>query len=275
MSEEGFEASLTEKEIEEQFERLTITNDFIFSRVMEDEEICQSVLQAFLGDDIHIASVAVQRFIDNSIEAKAVRLDVLAKDAKGNNYNIEMQVVNNDSIPKRMRMYQSSIDLDYFNKGEEYKSAKNTIVIFICMQDPIGQGLPIYTFENLCKEDTSIALGDGTLKVIVVPPLYWKLKTSEKKAILEYIDSGNVSSDFTRRLDMKVAGVKYNQVIKHEYLSFYLRMQKAEEDGEKRGEARGEAKERRETARRMKKKGCDFTFIAEMTGLKEEEIENL
>ena len=48
-------------------------------------------------------------------------------------------------------------------------------------------------------------------------------------------------------------------------------MQKAE----KYGEARGEAKERRETAKRMKVKGCDFAFIAEMTGLKEEEIENL
>ena len=70
---------------------------------------------------------------------------------------------------------------------------------------------------------------------------------------------------------MRVAGVKYNQVIKHEYLSFYLRMQKAEQDGE----ARGEAKERRETAKRMKVKGFDIPTIIEMTGLKEEEIEAL
>ena len=101
MSKEELEASLTEKEIIEQFERLTITNDFVFSRVMEDEEVCQSVLQAFLADDIKIASVAVQRFIDNSIEAKAVRLDVLAKDANGNNYNIEMQVVKATLIKAR------------------------------------------------------------------------------------------------------------------------------------------------------------------------------
>ena len=38
---------------------------------------------------------------------------------------------------------------------------------------------------------------------------------------------------------MRVAGVKYNQVIKHEYLSFYLRMQKAEKDAEGREVWRG------------------------------------
>ena len=262
---------LTEKEIEEQFEHLTITNDFMFSRVMEDEELCQYILQVLLSDSIKIVSVSLQHFIDTSIESKAVRLDVLAKDADGNNYNIEMQMVNNDSIPKRMRMYQSSIDLDYFDKGEEYKNAKNTIVIFICMQDPIDKGLPVYTFENLCREDASITLGDGTLKMIVVPPLYWKLECGEKRAILEYIDTGKVSNDFTRRLEMSVANVKYKQVIKHEYLSYYLKMQKAEKDGE----ARGEIREKYETARRMKAKGFDSPIIAEMTGLKLEEIEVL
>ena len=70
---------------------------------------------------------------------------------------------------------------------------------------------------------------------------------------------------------MKVAGVKYNQVVKHEYLSFYLRMKKAEKDGEVRGEAKG----KRETAKRMKVKGFDIPTITEMTGLTAEEIENL
>lgn len=37
-------------------------------------------------------------------------------------------------------------------------------IIFICPFDAFGKGRHIYTFENICKEDNSVSMGDETLK---------------------------------------------------------------------------------------------------------------
>lgn len=40
-------------------------------------------------------------------------------------------------------------------------------MIFICTFDPCGQGRHIYRFENRCKEDLSLALGDKSKKIFI------------------------------------------------------------------------------------------------------------
>ena len=40
---------LTEAELQKQWENLTFTDDFIFSRVMHDENICRQVVELILG----------------------------------------------------------------------------------------------------------------------------------------------------------------------------------------------------------------------------------
>ena len=40
-------------------------------------------------------------------------------------------------------------------------------MIFICTYDPFGKGRKVYTLENRCIEDTSIALGDEATKIIL------------------------------------------------------------------------------------------------------------
>jgi len=42
-----------------------------------------------------------------------------------------------------------------------------TLIIFICLFDLFDQGRHIYTFENLCEEDTSLAMGDETTKIFL------------------------------------------------------------------------------------------------------------
>ena len=170
------------------FQNATIRNDFIFCKAMQNMNICKEVLRLFLQDTIKIKSITPQSTINSFLKSKAVRLDVLVEDKNGNHYDIEMQVVISDSIAKRMRMYQASIDVSTFEKGKDYKQAKKTIIIFICMSDPIGMGLPIYTFKNLCVEDPSIELGDETLKIIVVPQNWQKVRNNDGlRALLKYL----------------------------------------------------------------------------------------
>ena len=40
---------LTEAELQKKWENLTFTDDFIFSRVMHDENICRQVVELILG----------------------------------------------------------------------------------------------------------------------------------------------------------------------------------------------------------------------------------
>ena len=201
------------------------------------------------------------------LESKSVRLDVLAKDKQGNHYNVEMQVVNNDSISKRLRIYQASIDLTFFKKGMRYKDAKDTIIIFICMTSPIKKGLPIYTFKNLCEEDPHIALEDGTLKVILCPREWRKVQDAKIRAVLKYIYDGIPVDNYTKELDMCVTDIKYDEVISNESLSYFFKMQDAREEGREEGIC--------ETARNMRAKSFDISLISEVTGLTIEEIEKL
>ena len=46
--------------------------------------------------------------------------------------------------------------------GQYYNELNRSYVIFICPFDAFGKGRHIYTFENICKEDGSISMGDGS-----------------------------------------------------------------------------------------------------------------
>ena len=44
---------------------------------------------------------------------------------------------------------------------------RKSFVIFICAYDPFGKRRYAYTFENRCREDLSLALGDEATKIIL------------------------------------------------------------------------------------------------------------
>ncbi|MGP1438450.1 MAG: Rpn family recombination-promoting nuclease/putative transposase [Treponema sp.] len=255
------------EQLKEKIKQLTIQDDFVFYHVMRNKHLCEELLFRLLEKKISIIETIPQATVAVSLEAKNVRLDILARDEEGNNYNIEMQVVNSDSIPKRMRIYQASIDLDFFKKRKKYKEATDTIIIFICMFDPIGKGLPIYTFKNLCEQDPSIVLGDGTLKMIVVPKEWEKVRSVRIQSVLKYIYDKIPTDSYTKELDMCVKDIKYDTIISNDSLSYFFKIQDEREEGIKEGNFN--------TARRMKKANCESSFIMDMTGLTKEEIEAL
>lgn len=87
------------------WEDLTISNDFLFGKVMQNAKLCQELLQRILPDlDIdHIEYPELQKVIKPDADAKSVRLDVYVKDNKNVIYNIEMQACDTKELPKRSR----------------------------------------------------------------------------------------------------------------------------------------------------------------------------
>ena len=241
----------------------------MFCKVLSDMGICKKVLDIVLDKEIpRLVTISPQEPIENGSDVKSTRLDILAKDEYGNHYNIEMQMVNNDCIAKRMRFYQASIDVRSVPKSVSYTEMKNTIIIFFCMFDPIGEGLPIYTFENFCRENKDIALKDGTLKIIINVKAYDAIMGKDKlKALLKYIYDSVYTDSFTEVMDMKLDEIKQDLGLLTEYMSFYAAMCDERKEGRK--------EERHNIARIMKGENCPLSLIVKTTGLSKEQIESL
>ena len=266
--------------MKKRFDDLTIADDFMFCKVMQNEGICKEFLEMVLSDKIgKIAYLSPQNTVAAGIEAKSIRLDVFVKDEAGKSYDIEMQVANEYNLPKRMRYYQAAIDIAFLDKGVHYKALNDSYIIFVCLFDAIGKDRPLYTFENICLEDRHTPLRDGTKKVIINAQAFGKAEDKELKGFLEYVKTGTVNTEYTGRIETMIQTVKNNEQVRQEYRFMSGFEMDAREKGRSEGIAQGFSDGSRqaklETARILKQFGDSVQKIMQATGLSEAEIDNL
>ena len=115
-------------------------------------------------------------------------------------FDIEVQTTDTGELPERARYYQGAMDIDCLKSGQVYKDLKNSYVIFICIQDIFGKGLPVYTFENLCRQDSSVKLGDRTLKYFFISETCDRLLNNEQRAFMRLVSGFGSSDAFTDKL---------------------------------------------------------------------------
>ncbi|WP_428771503.1 Rpn family recombination-promoting nuclease/putative transposase [Treponema sp. HNW] len=286
------------------FDDLTIADDFMFCKVMQDEEVCKTFLEMTLTGQIgKIIYLSSQNAIITGSEAKGIRLDILAKDENGKTYDIEMQAVNEHNLPKRMRYYQAAIDILFLDKGEHYSSLNDTYIIFLCLFDSVGKDKPVYTFENVCLEDRQTLLQDGTKKIIINASAFKKAEDKNLSGFLEYVKTGTVTTEFTGRIEKMIEKVKSTEQARNEYrfisgfemdARYYGRQEGIKEgreegirEGRKEGIKAGIAQGRSEgfadglyqkaleTAKLMRFENLGSDLISKVTGLSIEEVENL
>ena len=258
------------------FDDLTIADDFMFCKVMQNEGICKEFLEMILSDKIgKIACLSPQNTVAAGIEAKSVRLDLLVKDETGKSYDIEMQVSNEHNLPKRMRYYQAAIDIAFLDKGEHYKALNDSYIIFVCLFDAIGKGKPLYTFENICLEDRHTPLRDGTKKVIINAQAFRKAENKELKGFLEYVKTGTANTEYTGRIETMIQAVKHNEQARKEYRIVSAFEMDAREEGIQQGFSEGSYRKALEDAGNLKRLGVSIDIITKATGLTKEEVESI
>lgn len=262
-----------ERLMEKKFEQLEIRDDFMFSVIMRNPRYCKPFLECILGVKIsHIEYPKSQETIDITADAKSVRLDIYVEDSENTVYNAEMQTVENRNIPKRTRYYQGMIDLNILEKGENYKSLKKSFVIFICTFDLFGKGRHIYTFENRCIQDTSLSLGDDTIKIILNTKGTMDDVTPELKSLLDFIDGEEPRDEFTKELEAAVKTVRKNEKWRLDYMTLQMNYQEKYEQGIEQGREQSN----RQSALRMIKAGkLSNDEIALYSGLTTEQVEAL
>ncbi len=220
------------------WEELGISNDFLFGKVMQDAELCKELLQRILPDlkIDHVEYPELQKTIKGDFDAKGVRLDAYVNDGQGTVYDIEMQAVTSKYLPKRTRYYQSMIDLQLVDKGQDYDTLNNSYIIFICLSDLFGKNRYMYTFENVCEEDSEVILNDGAKKVFLNADGKNGTVSEELKAFLDYV-AGRPSEDtFVKKLKHAVEQAKENREWRHEYMTLLMRDRENRKIGEKHGE---------------------------------------
>ncbi len=212
-----YESELTP---EQKWEKATIANNFIFYKVMRhNPDVCKELLEILLEMEIDHIEMRGEETVEIDFGSKGIRLDVYAKN-NTYSFNLEMQTADSKELPERARYYQGSIDVDCLKSGEKYKSLKDSYVIFICVQDIFEKGLACYSFENMCREDSSIHLNDRTFKYFFIARNCDKILNEKQKAFLQLVLGQEASDNFTRRIEELTEEAKHNTQWRHQYMEW-------------------------------------------------------
>ena len=253
------------------YEELTLMDDFMFGKIMSDKENCKKLLEIILHIDpaTEIADPISQNSFRVSPGAKSIIVDIRTSDAL-NDYDIEAQKQNHPDLPKRARYYQAMMDIDFLRPGKEYTELKNNYIIFICLHDLFGKGLPVYTFQNRCAEDNFVILGDCTTKVFLNAEKCDKIKDKELKAFMEYVKTGQAETPYTDFINKMVKDAQENPYWKREYMDAMMAAVHQEKEIRK-----AEHNARLETARNALAMGLTAEQAAQIAGLSLDEVKVL
>lgn len=257
-----------EQALEEKWKNATIANNFIFYKVMSNNpDVCKELLEILLQIKIDHIVMHTEESIEVDYGKKGIRMDVYAVGAN-KAFDLEMQTTDKGDLPKRARYYQGILDVQELNSGADYKTLKDSYVIFICIPDIFGKGLAKYTFENMCIENPEIKLNDRAYKYFFIANNYDKILDEKQKAFLKLVISPDASKkqkdSFTEKLLKLVEEAKINSQWRKQFMEWEREMAMKFREGKR------EAK--REDAIAFLKKKIPAETIAECIGFPLEEV---
>ena len=260
------------------WDELTFADNFMFCKILEDDpEICRQLLELLL--DIRIDRLEPpqgERTMQETVESKAVRFDVYAKDDR-RIFDIEIQTTDARNLPERARYYQSVIDMDNLSKGESYTRLKDTYIIFLCLKDVFRRGLPVYSFESICREDRSLALGDRAYKVFFNAANCDRLENDEMRGFFKFLNGARADTAFSKRIEERLEFARRNMAWRKQYMTWQQTIDEekffAFEEGHDAGVLEGVEQNARESARNFLRMNLGTPEqIAQGTGLPLEEV---
>lgn len=262
-------------EFYQEYSTLQFTNDFVFCHVLIDNpELTKEITELATGRKIkEIVRIEKQKSIKESIDGKGVRFDVVFEDDENTIYDIEMQQSNELNLPKRTRYYQSLVDLETLRSGAKYNEIKSGYIIFICTFDPFEYGEYKYIARTQVKNHPEIDFDDGFVKIFM-NAAYKRNNDDipvEVKHFLDYVSTGIISSPLTEAIDKARQRILNDDERRMEYMTLLEQY----ESYEKKGHIAGANEKAIEIAKKMLAKGDRPQEVAEITGLKKEDVEKL
>ena len=272
-----------------EWEKLTLADDFIFSRIMQNTEVCKEVLELLLKIKIsHIEFPVAQKVVQTLKASKGVRMDVYVQEPNGQRvFDIEIQSVITKEEALRARYYQGMLDLDNLLKGSDYVELPQTYIIFLCMNDPFDLNLPIYEPHSYIDPNNQHPYDDKTRKIFYNVSRYQDVDDLRIKDFLQYLKNKTPTNDFTRRLDQMVEELKTIEVGFTDYIAArqkefdWFRQGKEQgfeaglQQGIEQGLERGAHQTKLETAKMLLSYGDSPEKVAICTNLPLDVVQNL
>ena len=219
------------------WDELTIRDNFLFLKVMQNKRLCKHLIEKILGIRIRQISYPVtEKAIDIRYDSKSVRLDVFVEDDEGVLYDIEMQTTDGDTpdeLPKRARCYQAMMDNPKLKMGDE------TTKIFLNSQG------------NREELDADIA------------------------AFLDYVNGLAAKGHFAKSIDQEVQKVKEHKETRWEYMTLMMELKKQWTAGHAEGKAEGKAEGEGHIVRNMLKSHEALDKIKAFSGWTADQIHAL
>ena len=231
-------ADETEQQLEQKWKNATIANNFIFYKVMQNnEDVCKELLEILLQIKIDHIVMHTEETIEIDYDKKGIRLDVYAE-GSDKAFDLEMQSTDKRELPERARYYQGVLDVQALSSGADYKDLKDNYVIFICVPDIFERGLAKYTFENLCLENTEIKLNDRAYKYFFIASNYDKILDERQKAFLKLVMSPKATGtdSFTEKVTKLVEEAKLNTQWRKQFMEWEREMARKFREGKEEGE---------------------------------------
>ena len=212
-------------------------------------------------------------------------IDVRATINNKNPIDIEMQILNNHDIEKRILFYLSKLYLKQLKRGERYKKLNRSIsIIFLDYEIEKLKELPIHTKWQIRNDKNGkiVLTEDLEIHIIEIPKINKMLENGKLKKWILFLE--NPEGEETKKMAEKEKEIK-EAIETLEDISSDEAKERIAELREKyimdraseleTAEEKGIKKGKREIAKKMKDKGVSIEDIIEITELTKKEIEEL
>ena len=149
------EVQLDDRTVEQIVDDMDLFDDDLMSMVFDGNIPATELLLKIIlkQDDITVINVVGQREFQNPlVGGRNIRLDILAKDSTGKNYNVEVQKKRKGAHIRRARFNSSMMDSRMLKEGQDFSELQDSYMVFITQKDIFGRGIPIYTINRHFEE---------------------------------------------------------------------------------------------------------------------------
>ena len=273
---------------------LDMKNDYVFKRIfghIGNEEITAGLLSSILDRNVSNLKLDNNPILEKDLlDDKVGILDIKAKIDNNINCDIEMQVLDQKDIEKRLLYYWSKMYEKSITSGKDYIELEKSIAILIIdfELDRTNKIEKYLTKWKIREEDyPEIILTDVMEIYIIELPKFKEYKTKSKNKMLnswvEFIKNPEVNIMGEENKELKKAQKVLKEISQDEHERYlaelrqkYIMDQKAIEDaGYDKGFENGIRKEKSSVAKKMKEQKIDIKIISKVTGLSSKEIESL
>lgn len=262
------------------------------------ERITKKLIEDVLGEKVETIELEQTPYLwGEQVEDKVGIIDVRATINKENPIDIEMQILDNKNIEKRILFYWSKLYLKQLKEGDKYDKLKRSIVIiFLDYEIEKLKELGVHTkWQIMNTENGKIVLTeDLEIHIIELPKIKereaenrikkWILflenpegeevkKMSERepeiKEAMEVLEK--ISSDEAK---IRIAELREKYIADRES-ELATAEEKGIKQGIEQGIEQGKKQEKIEIAKKLKAKNMPVEEIKEITGLSKEEIDKI